>query len=447
MKKEFREFYNKEKINFKNLDDSVLIVLDTNVLLHIFRFSISSRKKLINSLKKVEGNLWIPYHVGLEYNLHKVTLISKMRDSKENLQKEIDRDVKKLKNTVFEKIDNIGIKSSDEREIRKGIKDNFAERLDNLLTEWKSNELIKEFDLIGNVKDESDKIADIFNDKVGKQFTQEQITNIENEAESRYTYEFPPGYKDESDKGKTIRKYGNVVYHEKYSDLIIWKQLIEKAKGEDKINKVIFVTDDEKQDWQYTVNGQKKGPRAELKKELLDEANADLYIFNTNSFLKKVNDDKLDIVDLDFIEPSTEKNKQEYFKSILMGDESYKENHTHHQLNLVDDEYELMNDRKNLLIAKLSFYKRKISDLNNRITLFSDKRMILYKDKYFEVSILLEELLNLKTQIENCNYILRANSSRKNENLILIEDSISIIEKKYYDIKNKFEDISFSNID
>lgn len=44
MKEMFSVFYEKEKVNFDNLDESIVIVLDANVLLNFFRYSEVSKK-------------------------------------------------------------------------------------------------------------------------------------------------------------------------------------------------------------------------------------------------------------------------------------------------------------------------------------------------------------------------------------------------------------------
>ena len=55
----------------------------------------------------------------------------------------------------------------------------------------------------------------------------------------------------------------------KYGDFIIWKQLIEHAIDTKK--NVIFVTDDEKEDWWEEFNGKTIGPRPELSKEFREK--------------------------------------------------------------------------------------------------------------------------------------------------------------------------------
>jgi hypothetical protein len=67
--------------------------------------------------------------------------------------------------------------------------------------------------------------------------TQEEIYNWCDEGEKRYKDTIPPGFKDAKSKDG-VRKY---------SDLILWKEILKYAKTQKK--DIVFVTDDVKADW------------------------------------------------------------------------------------------------------------------------------------------------------------------------------------------------------
>ncbi|MGB3161531.1 MAG: PIN-like domain-containing protein [Carnobacterium sp.] len=466
MEKEFREFYNKDEIDFEKLDNSILIVVDTNVLLHIFRFSIKSREKLIKTLKKVKGNIWIPYHVGLEYNLNKVELIGKMRRTKNDLIKEIGKETNDFKKKIFKNLDNIGINSNDEKSVREEIKTKFEESLTIMLEKWKTEELEKEFDLIGSVEDESKEIAKLFFDKVGFQITQKEIDEIETEGQKRYELGYPPGFKDSGKGNEKDKKYGDITYNEKYSDLIIWKQIIKQAKDPN-IKKVVFITDDEKGDWQYIHNGEKKGPRAELKKELLDEANADLYLYNTNSFLNKVNGGSHDIVDLNFpidLGDFRDLESYEYKKKIYETEDNRLANNEPKERNynnvytvkrryiikaLVNQIKELENKfiyLNNEISDYIYEYETGLSYANKSKTnyLYELQQEVFYnREKAEKIKYLLE---TENDNVENIDYsIVAFVGGGRISSLNKLEKDIEIINSKYLLIENKFMKIRTSN--
>ena len=105
----------------------------------------------------------------------------------------------------------------------------------------------------------------------------------------RYKNKIPPGFKDSTKNPSTDYFYKGVEYKRKFGDLILWKQIIEKAKDEN-IKNVIFITDDEKEDWWYIAkeNGDKAiGPLANLTHEIIENAKIDLFhMYNTSAFFQ-----------------------------------------------------------------------------------------------------------------------------------------------------------------
>jgi hypothetical protein len=62
-------------------------------------------------------------------------------------------------------------------------------------------------------------------------------------------------------------------------------QLIDYAKQEK--HPIILVGDDGKEDWWQRIHGKTLGPKAELRREMLEEANVLFYMYNFDNFLKK----------------------------------------------------------------------------------------------------------------------------------------------------------------
>lgn len=91
----------------------------------------------------------------------------------------------------------------------------------------------------------------------------------------------PPGYRDAQNNEK---KEAGQRYI--YGDLIIWKSVIKKAK-EDKVD-IIFLTNDNKEDWFEKYKGQTKGPRFELLREFHKETDQDIIIMSEAAFLKEM---------------------------------------------------------------------------------------------------------------------------------------------------------------
>ncbi|AST93020.1 hypothetical protein BC6307_18025 [Sutcliffiella cohnii] len=284
MKSVFREFFNNEKVNFNNLDESVLIVFDTNILLNIYRFSESTRNTFLEALDKVKENIWIPYQVGLEFHLHRRKVMVEMDTIKDLIINDVNNETETFLKAIKSSLDKYPIKSTDGTEVRKKILEKFNEEIRKVATSFNQNEIIELDNLINKNDDKMLELAELFEGKVGEPFSQEKIDEICKEGEVRYEEEIPPGYKDKTKKEMT--RYNNLKFENKYGDLIAWKQVLEKAKS-DKKRLVIFITGDVKPDWWYEIKGKKIGARAELKNEMLREAGSDLILMNINKFLKE----------------------------------------------------------------------------------------------------------------------------------------------------------------
>lgn len=118
-----------------------------------------------------------------------------------------------------------------------------------------------------------EKIISAFDNKIGTDFTINEIDEIQKEGGKRYKNKIPPGYCD-------IKK----LESERYGDLLIWKQIIKKSK-EDNID-VIFVLDDRKDDWWLIHQGKTISPRPELLKEFRMETEKEIHFYKPFQFLE-----------------------------------------------------------------------------------------------------------------------------------------------------------------
>lgn len=191
------------------------------------------------------------------------------------------------------------------------IKDNFREKLSGLKLEErhysidpnqftaKMGEIVNEFltelsllkkqqpSQLNELKEEIDKL---FSGKVGPPpANQDLLDEFYKQAKSRFQQNRPPGFKDQ-DKEKDQSKKSAYFYHDlyfqkQYGDVLLWFQIIDKAKSES-IKNIIFVTDDNKEDWWRKVGGKQIGPRIELIDEIRTKAGVKFFhMYNSVRFL------------------------------------------------------------------------------------------------------------------------------------------------------------------
>lgn len=258
MKKLFRGYYRLTDAEIQNIWDNGFISLDTNVLFNIYRYSDETRKELIRVIKKYSSQLWLTNHSAFEFHKNRISVIS----DQIVIYEETIKTFNKLENDIIKNLKTPHLSKTVLKQFEKTIKATTKD-LDKKKAFYKK--LLLNDTILTT-------ISAVFNNKVGDAFTLEEIVKIEKEGEDRYKKKIPPGFKD-NDKSEN-----------KYGDLIIWKELIKKAKS---VNKpFILIIDDIKEDWWLRTQGQTISPRQELAQELYKEAQQVFHLYTPDRFLE-----------------------------------------------------------------------------------------------------------------------------------------------------------------
>ncbi|MDP7981022.1 PIN-like domain-containing protein [Bacillus sp. WLY-B-L8] len=279
MKTVFPEFYKYTEEEFKNIFSDCYFIIDTNVLLNLYRYSESTKNELIGILEKVKKQLWMPYQVGLEFHFNREAVILEQKLAYDNICNAIGSKTteftSQLKKDFNKKHPKIDINRITERMVNC-----FNELIDDVKKheDEHPNLLINDTIL--------DSLSELYENKVGEPYPKEKLEEIYENGEERYKRKFPPGFEDEAEKKDAAKEYNGIVYKDKFGDLIVWFQMIDKAKKENK--PIIFVTDDVKKDWWKIEKGRTIGPRIELLNEFKKEANVPFYMYKTERFMSHI---------------------------------------------------------------------------------------------------------------------------------------------------------------
>ncbi|MFT4804890.1 MAG: hypothetical protein ACI83B_002985 [Sediminicola sp.] len=290
MKNSFNGYYKLTKEEFDSLWGNAIFVFDTNVLLNLYRYQSSTRDSLLTVIERLADRVWIPYHVGLEFQRNRLKVIAAQHKRYSEVQSIVSTSISSMQ------------KDLDGLQLKKRHShinpDKLIENIDKI-----KNEFLKE---LGTLEEKSigvtsideirEKIDNLFNGKIGSPPNdQKEIDDLFKEGDVRYKNSIPPGFKDskKDEKNPDEFTYGGITYKQKYGDLIVWKQIIQQAVKES-LKDVIFITDDNKADWWWKVdsNGKKTiGVRPELTEELTREAGVvRFYAYNTEGFLSYANE-------------------------------------------------------------------------------------------------------------------------------------------------------------
>ena len=290
MKQTFQGFYTPKVDDIKAAwsSEKTLFVFDTNVLLNLYAYTEDTRKDFFKILDKVSNNVWLPYHVGLEYQKNRLNVVKNEKAIFTKIEIYLENIKKHVNNAAFQDLkltQRLPSLSSEAEELHTEIFE-LLSKYEKSVKKWnKKQPEVRSEDKIRQ------KIDNVFSGKIGeKPKNQEYLDELFKEGEDRYNNHVPPGYKDKKEKEKKTKfTYAALSYIPMYGDLIIWKQILDKASAED-INSVIFITDDAKEDWQYIIdsNGKKTiGARSELRDEIYINSNIDSFeILQTTDFME-----------------------------------------------------------------------------------------------------------------------------------------------------------------
>lgn len=266
MKSSFHGYFRPTKSEFATLWKKSIFVFDANTLLNIYRYSPATRDGFIEILRHYSDRIWIPHQVGLEFHKNRLSVINEQRAAYGKLKKEFADAKSRLENELNHFIKHPYLNIHKFKERVGSFEKSIIEEIDKIKG--------KHPDLNSDEDGLRDKIVEIFENKVGPKYAKERINEVIKEGKNRYDEGIPPGYMDKS-KGNP----------EQYSDLIIWFQILEKAKSASL--PILFITDDGKEDWWHKFSGKTIGPRPELVQEMKEDAAVNFYMYSPDTFIEE----------------------------------------------------------------------------------------------------------------------------------------------------------------
>lgn len=285
--------------------EGAVIVLDTNILLNLYRYSENTRDDILSVMEKLKDRLWMPYQVGLEYYNNRVKTFSAIADMQKGFKKKLDDGKTSLLN-VFNNQETSRHPHMNKEELGnvydEAVKQvmEYVDRQTSRLHDYANDDIVLR------------KLLDIYNGKVGENFTTEELLKIYEEGEVRSAGLLPPGFMDEKDKrGQGSRHL--------FGDLIVWKEILNysKAKNVD----VIFVTEDSKDDWWEKKDG-KLSPHKELIREFRKESGGHtILMYQQKGFLdaSKQNVNETTTTEIEEVSKEDERISRERTEQILEG--------------------------------------------------------------------------------------------------------------------------------
>ncbi len=254
-----------------------LVVLDTNVLLNLYRYSDSSRHAMVAVLGALGDRLWIPHQVMREFWRNRERALSSPRgdvaESVSTLRKQRDACLEVLSQWV-----NRGALADTTAEsLKSDIDQTFRTATDAIEALVDARQL----DQAKNTANDAVllMLEPVLKGKVGCGMSQVDYTAAVQEGQRRADAGEPPGFGDA--KAKADRGGEGAA-----GDYLVWEQVLVEAEKRKK--DVLLVTGDvNKGDWWRREGTNARGPRNELVQELKQRAGTRLFMLRPEELLTK----------------------------------------------------------------------------------------------------------------------------------------------------------------
>lgn len=271
MDKKFSEYYKLDEPQLRKHWEEDTFSFDANVLLNLYRYTPKTRDAFFDLLEKIKNRIWISYQACYEYQKNRLIVINDQKEAYREIRETLESKKREIEAKLNGFIKHPYLQAS---ELKKQIDSAFqsiSKDLDNL---EKNHPDYLISDPIW------ERLTDLLKSKVGDDFTNDELEKLYRDGKRRYDENIPPGYMD-------LKAKKNESNRSLYGDLIIWRQVIAKAK---EINEsIILITDDLKEDWWYKFKGKTISPRPELIKEFRHETNKRINIYQADRFMEFAN--------------------------------------------------------------------------------------------------------------------------------------------------------------
>lgn len=219
------------------------IVLDTNVLLAPYKFSVAARESALRAIESSAGRLWIPHQVGVEFYRNHAS----NRDLRSKAYADATKQTAQFEQLVTKHLG----EGTTHEDLRKSVARVVREAVDEIKA---GIEQLQSADTAITTPESDNVLQRIETALVGRLAAAPDPATIRSRTEDftnwRVPSRIPPGYEDRGKAG-TARSAG---------DFLIWAEILEHAAANNL--DILFVTEDGKDDWWEVVDKQKRPHRA-----------------------------------------------------------------------------------------------------------------------------------------------------------------------------------------
>lgn len=271
----FPGFYPPRPEELKRFISEGLVVLDTNALLDMYRFTEDARAEYIRALDLLGDRLWIPHQTAQEFFERRTTVIRSWRTDRDDFDEKLARALNEVVAVILQYAHRRGLDHAGAQALTELVgeaQDSIQAKLDEVVDAGVSIE--------PDCRPEDDpilqQIENLIVGKIGKTPEPQYLAARHKDWGIRSAARTPPGFMDAKKGDRAI------------GDYLVWDQTMEEAKRR-RTMPVLMICNEQKPDW-VRRDGVYSGPRPELVKEMRDRTQQDFHLVDVHNFLTLANE-------------------------------------------------------------------------------------------------------------------------------------------------------------
>ncbi|MFD4023108.1 PIN-like domain-containing protein [Streptomyces sp. NPDC058576] len=313
----FAEYRTPSTEDYQRLFSSGLVVVDTNVLLTLYRSNQRTRDDLLTVLDRLRERLWVPHQVLVEFwrNREQNSVLGHHKARALEVCAALAKTGKSASDALDRWLKQVHV--GDDSEINSAISRHRGQLGEVLLTLQSLIEGQADADAIADATDtNADPVLalldPILQGRIGPPLDQQKYANALQEAKRRGQAEEPPGYEDFKSKPD----------EQAAGDYLVWEQTLMEAERLG--TEVLFVTGDSKEDWWKQRSGSIPArPRSELVQEMHRRTGHRLFMLQPSGLLEQARQvlalevESSSVLDLEQLQTSKASAEQEWTAEAL----------------------------------------------------------------------------------------------------------------------------------
>lgn len=254
---------------------SALVVVDTNVLLNLYRYNESTRNDLLEVLRQLGKRLWVPHQALLEFWRNRLSVIASRGAGTDQALNALGKQQRAAEEAIRQWAKTVAVEARYQDHLLAKVNTLYAELEQEIRTHAPSAQKV-------TVSAASEpvlrQLRDLLDGKTGKKPAEADWQDRVKEGNERAVHQVPPGYLD-AEKANSDLPEGAA------GDYLVWCQAMEEAARRN-LN-LVLVTGDEKEDWWWRHRSEFLGPRVELVAEFKAHCDKQLYMMRPIDLLRR----------------------------------------------------------------------------------------------------------------------------------------------------------------